>query len=168
MDEILPLPRPNVMQRGVQWLFGTPVGRWGGARLAHHFDKVVLRLSGGQQTLAGLLAGIPMVMLTTTGAKSGLARTTPLLATPDGGRLIVIATSWGRDKYPSWYYNLKAHPRVRVLANGREFALVARELGGAERAAAWAKAVAIYAGYAGYARQIGGKRHIPVFALEQE
>jgi deazaflavin-dependent oxidoreductase (nitroreductase family) len=96
----------------------------------------------------------------------------PLVGIPDGERLILIASNWGQAKHPAWLHNIRANPVVRVA--GRDFPAgrdvpaerlyVARELHGAERAAAWARAVALYPGYEGYAARAG--REIPVVVLE--
>ena len=81
----------------------------------------MFRLTRGRATFTSWLAGLPVAWLTTTGAKSGARRTSPVLAIPCGdGRLIVIASNYGQRSNPSWYHNLRKNPRTRVLFDGDE------------------------------------------------
>ena len=72
-------------------------------------------------------------MLTTTGAKSGRRRTLPVLAVPHNGSLVVIASNYGQDHNPAWYYNLRAQPEATIIFEGEPREVVARELTGDER-----------------------------------
>ncbi len=155
---------PNLAARGIRRLIAARPMAWLLARTIHHVDGAVLRLSGGRTTAAALLSGLPIVLLTTTGARSGRPRAVPLVAVPDGPRLILIASNWGQARHPAWYYNVKANPRVSVTRDGQTRPYQAREAVGEERAALWARAVAVYPGYEGYARRAG--RSIPVVVLE--
>lgn len=156
--------KPNVGQRVIKRWAATRVMGWGLARLMHRLDKVVVRLTRGRTSATALLVGLPLVMLTTTGAKSGQPRTIPITPAPDGDRLILIASNWGQKHHPAWYLNLKAHPEVTVTYRGRSHRYIARELTGAERDTAWQKAVSRYAGYEAYRGRTGG-REIPVVEL---
>ncbi len=109
-----PQDRPNAAQRGMRRLIATPPVTWLMARTIHYIDAAVLRLSGGRTTAAALFSGLPVLAVTTTGAKSGRPRTVPLVAVPDGERLNVIASNWGQASHPAWYYNMKANPEVIV------------------------------------------------------
>jgi deazaflavin-dependent oxidoreductase (nitroreductase family) len=129
----------------------------------HHVDGAILRLSDGHFTASSLFSGLPIITLTTTGARSGKPRDVPLVGIPDGERLILIASNWGQARHPAWYYNVKANPAVMVTRGGQTQPYVAQELTGAAREAAWARAVALYPGYRGYAERAG--REIPVIAL---
>lgn len=142
--------------RGGAWLF---------SRLAHHIDRPLLRWTNGKTSLSSLVSNVPVMTLQTTGAKSGLPRATPLVMTPDGARLILVASKWGQGGVPAWCHNLRAHPRCQVAAGGASRPYVARETTGAERAACWQKAVAYYPGYAAYASRVGD-HVIPVLVLE--
>jgi deazaflavin-dependent oxidoreductase (nitroreductase family) len=105
------------------------------ARTLHLFDRAVFKVTSGRATFTSWLAGLPVAWLTTTGAKSGARRTSPVLAIPCGdGRLIVIASNYGQRSNPSWYHNLRKNPRTRVLFDGSESPMIARELEGEERA----------------------------------
>ncbi|MGD0575522.1 MAG: nitroreductase family deazaflavin-dependent oxidoreductase [Anaerolineales bacterium] len=139
-----------------------------GARLfsasLHVFDRIALRLSGGRGTLTEALGGLPIVTVATKGARTGRPRSVPLVATPDGEDLIVIASNWGRPRHPSWYYNLKASPKVTVTFCNRTQDYIAREVEGAEREACWSKAVEVYPGDAAYEKRCA-PRKIPVIVL---
>lgn len=156
--------KANVVQRMVQRLAATRVMGWVLARVMHRLDKMVVRLSRGRTSATALLVGLPLVMLTTTGAKSGQPRTIPITPAPDGDRLILIASNWGQKHHPAWYLNLKAYPEVTVTYRGRTQIYIARELTGAERDTAWHKAVSRYAGYEAYRGRTGG-RELPVVEL---
>ncbi len=142
--------------RGGAWLF---------SRLAHHIDRPLLRSTDGKTSLSSLVSNVPVMTLETTGAKSGLTRSTPLVMTPDGQRLILVASKWGQGGVPAWYHNLRAHPGCVVVADGARRPFVARETTDAERDACWQKAVAYYPGYAAYASRVGD-HVIPVLLLE--
>ncbi|MCA9866107.1 MAG: nitroreductase family deazaflavin-dependent oxidoreductase [Anaerolineae bacterium] len=160
-----PTDSPHPVQRFVRGLIATrPAARL----LAHtipHIDRAVFRLSGGRTTAAALFTGLPILTLTTTGAKSGRPRAVTLVGIPDGERIILIASNWGQASNPAWYYNVKGYPQVTVSRDGRTDAYTARELSGQQRETAWARAVALYPGYRGYAARAGG-RTIPVIMLE--
>ena len=139
-------------------------GSWLFARLMHRLDRPVLRWTRGRTSFTSLLAGLPIIALTTTGAKSGQPRTAPLVALEDGDHLVVFASNFGQTHYPAWYFNLRAHPRVRVLLRGQERSYVAREAQGDEYEAYWNAAVKLYPGYHAYKSRTGG-RPIPVIVL---
>lgn len=134
------------------------------SHVAHHIDGRIIKRSKGRHSLSTWVAGVPIVTLTTIGAKSGQPRTMPLVAVPNGEKVILIASNWGGAKNPAWYYNLRANPTVTLSYKGHSALYVARELTGAARTAAWEKAVATYSGYASYATRAGA-RLIPVIEL---
>ena len=140
-------------------------GAWVFARSLHHVDRAAYRLSGGRGTFSSFASGLPVAMLATTGARSGLRRTSPVLAIPHGDALIVVATNWGGRGHPSWYYNLRADPEATVTVRGESRALRARELHGDERAHAFAHAASIYPGFRLYEKRVT-TREIPVLRLE--
>jgi deazaflavin-dependent oxidoreductase (nitroreductase family) len=136
------------------------------AKVLPGVDRTTLRLSGGRFTLTSAFIHVPMVMLTTTGSKSGLARTVPLLGFPDGDKVVVIASSFGNGKHPAWYLNLRANPQATLAFHGQPARpYVAREASGAERAAYWQQAARAYPGYDSYKARTEG-REIPVIVLE--
>ncbi|GAA3954471.1 nitroreductase family deazaflavin-dependent oxidoreductase [Gordonia caeni] len=106
----------------------------------------------------------PIVLFTTTGAKSGKKRYVPLMRVEEDGKYAMVASKGGDPKHPSWYFNVKAHPRVTAQDGDTVTELVAREVDGAEREHWWELAVAAYPPYAEY--QTKTSRQIPVFVLE--
>lgn len=155
---------PNIVQRINRRVMATRPVTWVLARTIHHVDAAVFRASGGRTTAGAILSGLPLVTLTTTGAKSGRPRSVTLVGIPDGERIILIASNWGQAKHPAWYHNIRANPQVTVSRSGNTQPYTARELTGAERDAGWARAVALYPGYQGYAARAG--REVPVLVLE--
>jgi deazaflavin-dependent oxidoreductase (nitroreductase family) len=118
--------------------------------------------SGG--TKGTTLRGLPVIVLTTLGAKSGKIRKTPLMRVEDEGRYAVVASLGGAPKHPVWYYNVKANPRVELQDGPVKQDLTAREVTGEEKAQWWDIAVKAYPDYADYQRRTD--REIPVFVLE--
>jgi deazaflavin-dependent oxidoreductase (nitroreductase family) len=137
---------------------------WFHARTLHHIDRAVYRLTRGRATFASWVAGLPIVMLTTTGAKSGRRHTLPLVALPDGDRLVVIASNYGQERNPAWYHNLRADPRATICFEGVTREVVARELEGEERARHYERGIEIYPGWTTY-RERAEHRRIPVLEL---
>ncbi|ANW64911.1 nitroreductase [Mycobacterium sp. djl-10] len=106
----------------------------------------------------------PVVLFTTTGAKSGKKRYVPLMRVEENGRYAMVASKGGDPQHPSWYHNVKANPTVTVQDGEKVFTLTAREIDGAEREHWWELAVEAYPPYAEY--QTKTDRQIPVFVLE--
>ena len=131
---------------------------------AHHLDRVMLALTGGRYTSFGLFGGALVVMVGMTGAKSGLPRSLPLMAIPQGEDLLLIASNWGQARNPGWYYNLRANPRVTITYRGQTEAYLARELQGEAREQAFELAYQVYRGYRLY-RVRAAPREIPVLRL---
>jgi deazaflavin-dependent oxidoreductase (nitroreductase family) len=116
----------------------------------HHVDVVVHRLSGQRTTLAASVVGIPTAMLTTTGARTGRSRTVPVLVVDVATGWGLIASAFGQEHHPAWYYNLRANPEAVLQIDGRRIEVVARQVQGVERAAVRAAALRIYPGYSVY------------------
>jgi deazaflavin-dependent oxidoreductase (nitroreductase family) len=108
---------------------------------------------------------VPIVLLSTRGARSGQIRTVALLYFTDGEDVILMASSFGRPRYPAWYHNIKAHPEVTLEAMGRRGRYVAREVEGEERDRLYALATNLYSGYEVYEQRARGVRHVPVLRL---
>ena len=113
----------------------------------------------------GSMAGRPLLLLTTTGAKTGQSRTTPMTYVRDGDRLLVIASNAGAPKHPDWYRNLVAHPDVTVEVGAETFAARAVVLEGPERERVWAEIVRQYPFFGEHQAKIS--RQIPMVALER-
>ena len=107
----------------------------------------------------------PLLLLTTTGAKSGKRHTTPLMYVRDGDRLIIIASNAGAPQHPDWYYNLLAHPEVTVEFGTQTYDTTANVVQGAERQQLWDRIVAQYPFFADHQAKI--TREIPLIALSR-
>lgn len=117
--------------------------------------------TGGTQ--GGTLRGLPCVVLTSVGAKSGMLRKTALMRVEHDGLYAVVASLGGNPKHPVWYFNLKANPHVELQDGADRRDYEAREVTGDEKAIWWERAVAAYPDYASYQKKTD--RQIPVFVL---
>ena len=113
----------------------------------------------------GRWEGRHLLLLTTTGARSGLPRTTPMMYIPDGDRLLVIASNIGAPAHPDWYRNLVAHPEVTVEVGSETFEATAVVAEGSERQRLWSRLVELYPFFSEH--QTKTSRQIPVIALER-
>lgn len=134
------------------------------ARILHRADGFVLRLNGGRFTITSAIAGLPTILLTTIGAKTGLPRILPIACVPDGDKYVLIASNFGMRHFPAWYHNLKANAECMVRVGNSTGTFIAREIRDAEYDYYWKMAVDIYAGYAAYKER--AERRIPVMLLE--
>src|SRR5437763_12246712 len=133
------------------------------ARFLTGLHGSVFRATDGR--LLGRVAGMPVVMLITTGRKSGKPRST-MLTSPvqEGDRVVLVASYGGDDRHPAWFLNLRDHPDVEVTMLGRRRRMQARTASADEKAELWPRITATYRGYAGYQRRT--ERDIPVVILE--
>jgi F420H(2)-dependent quinone reductase len=122
---------------------------------------LIHRLSRGR--LLGRVAAMPVLLLTTTGRRSGKPRTTPLTFFRDGANLVVIASNGGADRPPDWSLNLLHNPRAVVKIGSDELAVQARTVTPEERERLWVGVTATYSGYARYQKRTA--RPIPVLIL---
>ncbi len=120
------------------------------------------RWSGGR--IGGRLMNMPVLLLTTRGARSGRTSEKALMYMPVGEACVVIASVLGEPRHPAWLHNLRAHPEARVQIGSRLLAVRAREAEGAERQRLWDEVVALQGDYAEYAQRT--TRRIPVVVLE--
>ena len=156
----------NPIRRFTRRFAASRPGSWLFARILDHADRAVYRASGGRTTLAALLSGLPVIMLTTTGARSGRETTVPLLGFEEGDAVIVVASNYGQAHHPAWFHNLHAHPRARVEVHGSWRDVVAEEVEGPERERYLAIASAVYPGYRRYEERAAPRR-ISVFRLTE-
>ncbi|MEU5049612.1 nitroreductase family deazaflavin-dependent oxidoreductase [Streptomyces sp. NPDC021096] len=140
------------------------------ARIAPHFvpaaDRAIHRITHGKVLLSGYM--LPSVLLTSTGAKSGLPRRTPLACMPDdrtGNAWTLIGSNFGRPGHPAWTANLMAHPDAEISWKGRDIPVRARLLRGAEREETWAAVLTFWPPYARYQARV--EREIRLFRLER-
>jgi deazaflavin-dependent oxidoreductase (nitroreductase family) len=157
-------PRKGLL-RVVTRLALTRPGTWLSAEVAARIDPWLMRRSGGRFSLSSGL--LPVVLLSVRGARTGAERTVPLVYFTDGGDVVLIASSFGRPRYPAWYHNIKANPDVTLQANGASARFHAREVDGEERARLYELAKHVYTGYANYEERTAGIRHVPVLRLTQ-
>jgi len=115
--------------------------------------------------LGGSFAGAPMLLLTTTGARSGKRYTNPLMYLPDGDRLVVFASKGGAPTHPDWYHNLLANPRAGVEVGTESRDVIAVMASGAERDELFTRQAELYPQFGEYQR--GTTRQIPVVILER-
>jgi deazaflavin-dependent oxidoreductase (nitroreductase family) len=129
-------------------------------------DQVELyEKSGGTQGTTLRDTGLPVVIITNRGARSGKLRKTPLMRVEHDGRYAAVASQGGAPAHPRWYYNFRADPHVELQDGPHKRDMTAREVTGDERAQWWARAVAAFPPYADYQRKT--QRQIPVFVLER-
>ena len=152
----------NWLEQRLEDFAKSPAGAWYFVNVAMRVDRVLLPLTRGRISSG---PGQNVCLLETIGAKSGEVRKTPLLYLKDGDRMVLIGSKGGAPKHPGWIHNLRANPRVKILAPGRTGTYVAREAEGEERSRLWATAVDYYSGYDTYQVR-AGKRRIPVVVLE--
>ncbi len=134
----------------------------GGADEANRAIIAEFRATGGK--VGGVFTGTPLLLLTTTGAKSGEPRTTPVCYTRDGERYVVLASKAGAPTNPAWYHNLLAHPRATVELGGETFAVSSSVVNGEERDRLFAAQAALLPFFAEYQQKTS--RRIPVVVLE--
>jgi deazaflavin-dependent oxidoreductase (nitroreductase family) len=122
--------------------------------------------SGGTQATTFLDTGLPIIVVTTRGNKSGKLRKTPLMRVEHDGEYALVASVGGAPKHPVWYHNVRDDPRAVMIQDGPEpFDVEVREVAGDERATWWERAVAAYPPYAEYQEKT--ERQIPVFVASR-
>jgi deazaflavin-dependent oxidoreductase (nitroreductase family) len=163
--EPLTFESANALQRALRTFAASGPGAWLFARVLYRIDRPVFRLTRGRHTLASLLSGIPVVMITTTGARTGRQRTAPVLGLPTADGFAVIASNFGQHRHPSWYYNLRGNPEGSVSVNGKSRRFRAVQVEGDRRSEIWAEGLRVYPGWSQYERRASNRR-IAVFVLE--
>ena len=156
----------NAVQRALQALVATRGGAWVFSRILPTLDTWVQRLTHDRHTAPSLLAGLPVVDLTTTGRKSGLPRATHLIAIPYKDTLALLGTNFGQPSTPAWALNLEAEPAATLSYRGATLEVVARPASDVEQAEVLARSEKLYIGYRKYQERITGRR-LRVFVLER-
>jgi deazaflavin-dependent oxidoreductase (nitroreductase family) len=136
-----------------------------GKRLVPRTDILLHRMTNGRLSLPAM-GGVKMLLLTTTGRRSGQQRVTPVLYVRDGDDFCVVGSNWGETTQPDWVLNLFADPNAAVEVGGERIAVTARRLTGEERATAWSRLVEMWPPYTSYAVK-AGDRELPVFLLRR-
>lgn len=160
------LPKPNPVQRAMHVVASSPPGAWTLARTMPSIDRVVTRASRGRTTAVRIVAALPVLVLTTTGRKSGQRREAQLVGVPYGDTLALVGTNFGQRSTPTWVLNLEADPRATVAHRDRTVEVVARAASDAERAEILDRAPDVYIGYSKYLSRIHGRR-VRVFLLDR-
>ena len=140
---------------------GKPPPRWL-LKLFTRVNVIVYKLSGGR--LMNKLAGMPVVLVKMTGARSGRTIEVPLMYVPHEKGFLLVASQGGAPKNPAWYYNLVKYPEIEITFQGETRKLTARRVDDEEKAALWPICVEYYPPYEEY--QLRTDRNIPVFLCE--
>ena len=128
-------------------------------------DGVIAEFRSNGGKVGGYFKGSPMILLTTTGAKSGHARISPLVYTTDAGRIVIVASNGGSDRHPSWYYNVVANPQTTVEVGDETFKASAVVTEAAERRRLFDLHAERFPGFKDYEK--GTDRVIPVVVLDR-
>ena len=155
----------NPVHRAMRALAATKPGAFFFSKTIQSIDGVVNKTTRGTTTATELLAGLPVVYVTTTGRKSGEPRRAPLIAVPIGDDLALLGTNFGGKRTPGWVYNLEADPRAKAGYGTTEVEVVARPASDDEYEQVFAAGGSIYGGYSKYRSRVDG-RDIRVFVLE--
>lgn len=153
----------NIIHRISERIAYSKFGTWFILNVASRVDPWINKVTEGRISIASWI-GLPLALLTTIGAKSGLERNVALLFFEVGDDVILIASNGGKAKNPAWYHNLRANPQAQIYIRGKTRTYRAREAEGQEREDLWAEAVRVYAGYDVY-KERAGSRRIPVMVL---
>ena len=159
------IPRANLFHRGVHAFASTRFGAWTFSKLLRRADDLVGRLSKGRTSAPELLAGLPVLDITTTGRRSGAPRRTHLIAVPYADTLALLGTNFGQRSTPAWVLNLEADPRLQVTHHGVTLDAVARMATPEEHAAVLKASAGVYGGYLKYQDRIAHRR-LRVFIVE--
>jgi deazaflavin-dependent oxidoreductase (nitroreductase family) len=130
-------------QRWIRRFAGSRLGAWLFARVLHRIDRFVFRMTGGRRTATSVISGLPVVMLTTTGARTGLPRTVPVLGFPIGDDIAIAAGNFGRPDAPGCGVNLRRDSHAELVVDRQPRAMVAEELTGVARQNVWGRAIEI-------------------------
>ena len=164
-----PTSKPTIVWRAGSRFLATKAGSTIHRRLLAPLDTRLIHLTRGRlHTGKGAL---PLVMLRTTGAKSGVQRDVTLVYFTDGDDVVLIASNYGQAKHPSWYYNLLKNPRCELFADGRSDSggsFVAHPTEGADHDRLFALAEGYGSNFTSYASNTDGIRTIPVLRLTPE
>jgi deazaflavin-dependent oxidoreductase (nitroreductase family) len=161
-----PTSEPTVMRREVARILATTAGSAIHRMFMAPLDTRLMRLTGGRVHLAK--GTIPLVLLRTTGARSGVERDVPLSYFTDGDDVILVASNYGQANHPSWYYNLLKNPKCQLFADGRigsGGSFIARPTDGADHDRLFALVERYASNFTSYAANTNGIRTIPVLRL---
>lgn len=158
----MPVNHDSAFGRAVIKMSGSRAFRAVGPKIVPHLDRLLHRLTGGRVILSGGM--LPSLVLTTTGAKTGQRRQTPLATKPEAGCWYVVGSNFGRESHPAWTANLIANPEAEVSFKAKATPVTAHLLTTEEKAAAWPRLVEFWPNYEVYTANSG--RDLRVFRLE--
>jgi deazaflavin-dependent oxidoreductase (nitroreductase family) len=160
IPEVDPTVPRTIAQRAMVAFSMTSAGTWFLKSISRRVDPTLHRASRGRLTTVMVT---PVVLLTATGAKSGIERTIPLLYFTDRDRVIVMASNYGGQRHPAWYHNVKANPHVTLSAGGFTGRFIAAEATGDERERLWGLAQQLASTYGRY--EVSSGRQIPLITF---
>ncbi len=155
------------MQRAVRRFAGTRIGAFFFSHTLRPVDAVVWRITGGRWTVSSVGAGLPVIRLVTTGARSGHRRVAPLVGVPVADGILVIGTNFGQRAMPGWAVNLARDPRASVELGGVGRPVRAVRLRGDAASAALGDAARIYPPFVTYVERLRRHRDVPIFLLTE-
>jgi deazaflavin-dependent oxidoreductase (nitroreductase family) len=164
-----PTSKPTMMRRAAGRILATTTGSAIHRMFIAPLDTRLMHLTGGRVHFAK--GTMPLVLLRTTGARSGVERDVPLAYFTDGDDVILVASNYGQTKHPSWYYNLLKNPKCQLFADGRSDSggsFIARPTDGAEHDRLFALVERYSSNFNWYAANTNGIRTIPVLRLTPE
>lgn len=160
--------KPNFFYRFLHKIYRLKPMTWVLSKILRPLDRIMFKLSKGKRSAARFLGGVHMAQITCIGAKSGLKRTLPLITIPypypDGKDRMLVASNWGGQKNPSWYYNIKTNPEIQIMEHGKTYNATATLLDNEKYDEAFAWACEHYSGYKNYKERTSRKK-IPIFHL---
>lgn len=156
---------PNPIQHALQRTASTRPGSWLFQRTLYRVDRPLHRWTRGKVTLPGLVTGLPVIMLTTTGAKSGLPRTMPVAGIPFGDDLVILGTNYAQQHTPGWVFNLLKDPQATVAWRSTSVQVVASRVASDRMDEVWQAAGRVYVGFPKYRERTSGSREVHAFRL---
>ncbi len=150
----------NVVQRFMQRVGATRLGTAVFSKVMSPLDRILHKASWGRLTAGRSFGALSVVLLTTTGARTGLERTTPINAIPIEGDLALVATNYGSGTTPGWAHNLLGNPGASITYENQIYGVVARAVTDDEYEAVFSAAIRIYPGYANYRRNATNEIHV--------
>ena len=157
--------RPNAFHRAMQTFASTRAGAWLFSKTLPWADERLSKLGNGRLTVPSVMARLPVLVLTTTGRRSGRPRHAHLIAVPFRDTLAILGTNFGQPSTPAWVLNLEADSHARVTHQGIAREVLARRATADERVQILSRSASFYGGYTKYQQRIAG-RELRIFVLE--
>lgn len=161
-------PKPNALQRSLQRVGASRPGAWLFQKSLFHLDRPLYRWSKGRLSVPTITIGLPVVLLTTTGAKTRLPRTMPVSPVPFEDDLVILGTNFGQPHTPGWVFNLRSDPHATVTWRDRTVAVRAVSVPADDMPEIWDRAASAYAGFPRYRERTEGHRDVQAFVLRPE